>query len=124
MAIKVKFTVICNHGAGHRELLLPGKRIVCPRCNGEGKHTNPAIDSHGISQEEFDENPGFQEAYMSGVYDITCEKCRGERVIPELLFDRLPKALLKRVNATLDSIADIQRERRHYQRMAAMGIEF
>lgn len=121
---KVAFTVICNNGDGRRELLLPGKRVICSRCDGEGKHTNPAIDSHGITQEEFDENPGFQEAYMRGDYDVTCHECRGERVLSELNLDCLPKALRKRVEFTLNACESERAEIRHYQRLAAMGIEY
>ena len=56
---------------------------VCTTCEGRGSYVNPSIDSHGISREEMDENgPEFMEDYFSGMYDITCEHCRGNRVIP------------------------------------------
>lgn len=67
------------------EVELPAKYEVCSRCNGEGKHTNPAIDGNGISQEQFDEDPDFAEAYFSGRYDVACEVCGGKRV--ELVVD-------------------------------------
>ena len=54
---------------------------VCPRCNGEGKHVNPAIDSHGLSREDFDADPDFEEDYFSGVYDVECYECKGLRVV-------------------------------------------
>lgn len=63
---------------------LPARRVVCPRCEGEGKHVNPAIDSHGISPEEFDADPDFAEGYFSGRYDVRCEGCKGDRVIDEV----------------------------------------
>lgn len=122
--MRVKFTVTCFNGDATRDLLLPGRYVVCSRCSGEGKHSNPAIDSHGISQEEFDDNPGFQEAYMSGVYDISCEVCKGKRVVPELILERLPKALRKRVESTLAEQRDYMAESAHYHRLAAMGIEY
>lgn len=56
------------------------KNIVCPRCKGEGTVTNPEVDGPGISQERFEEDPDFEEDYMSGVYDIICPECRGKRV--------------------------------------------
>lgn len=60
----------------------PAKFEVCPRCRGEGKHTNPSIDGNGITASEMDElGDDFREDYMSGVYDITCSKCHGERVV-------------------------------------------
>lgn len=122
--MKVKFTVTCFNGDGTRDLLLPGKYRVCPRCDGEGKHVNPAIDANGISPQEFDEDPDFREAYFSGAYDIKCEECKGERVLPEVIFDRLPKALLKRVRDTLNAQESYRQENEHYRRLAAMGIEY
>lgn len=122
--VKIPFTVVCNNGDGRRELLLPGRNAVCRRCDGTGSHTNPAIDEHGISPSEFEEDPDFREAYFSGVYDVRCEDCRGERVVPEIVVDRLPKALRARVEATLDMFADERAERAHYRRLAAMGIEY
>jgi hypothetical protein len=61
---------------------VPGVYEVCGRCHGEGKHPNPAIDSNGISMEEFAEDPDFAEAYFSGCYDVICENCHGKRVEP------------------------------------------
>jgi hypothetical protein len=61
---------------------LPVTYEVCYKCEGSGKIVNPAIDEHGISQEEFDEDPDFEEAYFSGVYDIQCPLCKGKRVLP------------------------------------------
>lgn len=66
------------------EVELPAKYEVCDRCRGTGKHVNPAVDGNGISQEEFDEDPDFRESYMSGVYDVRCEECKGERVVLEV----------------------------------------
>lgn len=60
---------------------LPSLRIVCERCRGDGKHVNPSIDGHGLSAEDFAEDPDFREAYFSGRYDVCCEECKGERVV-------------------------------------------
>lgn len=120
MALRVKFTVICNNGDGRRELSLPGKYVVCTRCGGDGEYCNPAIDGHGLTQEDFDADPDFAEGYISGRYNIPCRECKGERVVPELLFDRLPKALLARVKLDLEACA-LDREE---ERLNAMGIEF
>ena len=65
--------------------IVPSKVEVCDRCNGEGKHTNPTIDGNGITASEMDEychdEPDFRENYFAGVYDITCEECKGLRVV-------------------------------------------
>lgn len=66
------------------EMLLPAKRVVCPRCDGSGKHVNEAIDGHGLTSEDFAEDPDFAESYFSGVYDVTCETCNGNNVIDEV----------------------------------------
>ena len=60
---------------------LPAIRIVCPRCDGNGKHVNPNVDGNGITAEEFAEDPEFQENYFAGVYDVRCELCNGEKVV-------------------------------------------
>lgn len=58
------------------------KWVVCPRCDGEGSHVNPAVDGHGITSDEMDElGPDFFDDYMGGVYDVTCERCKGRRVV-------------------------------------------
>lgn len=53
------------------------KWMICPICRGEGHYVNPNIDSNGITREDFDEDPDFQENYMSGAYDVTCATCGG-----------------------------------------------
>jgi len=55
--------------------------IVCPVCDGEGTTVNPDIDANGLTAEDFNEDPDFREDYMSGVYDITCAACLGNRVV-------------------------------------------
>lgn len=55
--------------------------LICPVCNGEGTTVNPAIDAHGLTAEDFREDPDLAEDYASGVYDITCAACNGKRVV-------------------------------------------
>lgn len=50
---------------------------ICDRCSGEGKHVNPNVDGHGLSREDFDEDPDFEEAYFAGLYDVSCSECGG-----------------------------------------------
>lgn len=93
---------------------LPSRKEVCGRCYGEGKHVNPNIDSHGISREEFDEDPDFKEAYFSGVYDVTCHECNGLRVVDVVdegaCHTPERKALLARYYDRLDEDAAYRRE--------------
>ena len=75
---------------------------VCDKCSGKGKHVNPNVDGHGISKEEFDEDPDFKEAYFAGAYDITCIKCDGKRVIGVIN----EKALSDEQASTLERLRD------------------
>jgi len=61
---------------------LPGRLVVCPRCNGRGVVDHEAF-SNGISPEEFAEDPEFAEQYRSGMFDVTCHICQGKNVVPE-----------------------------------------
>ena len=55
---------------------------VCGTCEGRGKHVNPSIDAHGLTREDFDEDPDFAESYFRGDYDMPCNECHGRRVVP------------------------------------------
>ena len=57
------------------------KYVVCPVCDGEGTTVNPNIDAHGLTAEDFAEDPDFAEDYASGAYDQPCAACHGKRVI-------------------------------------------
>lgn len=54
---------------------------LCSTCRGYGTVVDPAIDSGGLTQEDFDNDPGFEEDYFSGIHDISCPKCKGDKVI-------------------------------------------
>jgi len=67
------------------EMELPAHWEICHRCRGEGSHTNPSIDGHGISAEEWngpDWDEDEKETYLSGGYDVACEAgCIGGKVL-------------------------------------------
>lgn len=71
---------------------LPIKFHVCETCKGKGTQVNPAIDGHGLTQEDFDADPEFEENYFSGLYDIACMDCEGQRVMPEIAEDRMTES--------------------------------
>ena len=57
--------------------------VICDLCHGEGTHVNPAIDGHGLSREDFDDDPDFAESYMRGDYDVPCAQCGGSGKVRE-----------------------------------------
>lgn len=63
-------------------LEVPFEWQVCPACQGKGSHVNPSVDCCGLSADDFREDPEFAEDYCSGAYDITCNECGGERLVP------------------------------------------
>ncbi len=78
---KLVIEVQDNETGDLMEIVIPSKFEVCDGCRGSGKHVNRAIDGNGISREQFDEDPDFEEAYFRGDYDVICEDCGGNRVM-------------------------------------------
>lgn len=64
----------------------PSKNEVCHRCEGYGTHLNPSIGEHAYTPEEFDQefdDEGKEEYFRhGGIYDVQCETCKGEKVLP------------------------------------------
>jgi len=101
---------------------LPAHREVCPLCQGKGSHVNPAIDAHGITSDEFDEDPEFRESYLRGVYDVPCYECDGKRVVPVVDREGLTpeqKADLAEVDEIAADLAEMHAEMAAERRMGA-----
>ena len=84
---------------------------VCDLCNGKGTHVNPSIDSHGLSADDFAEDPDFAESYFSGGYDVRCALCQGDRVVPVLVDDEI-RAKVEAVlaaNREIDQMMEAER---------------
>lgn len=99
---------------------LPTRFEVCDRCEGRGKHMNPAIDGHGITEDEWngpDWDDESRETYLSGGYDITCEECKGLRVVPVVDEDRCDKALFAKYQEHVMDQARDDAEDRAIRRM-------
>lgn len=93
---------------------------VCPLCGGTGRHVNPAIDSQGLTSEDFAADPDFAADYMGGVYDVDCARCGGARVIPQIVTkDRTPaeQAAADWICEAEDRRARAQAEREYQIRM-------
>ncbi len=98
---------------------LPVSYVVCPTCDGRGKHVNPSIDSGGLSSDDFDDDPEFRESYMRGFYDVTCYECRGKRVAPYLDRSRIDAGTLALLDGRAASDAAFRAEVEAERRMGA-----
>lgn len=65
---------------------------ICPACCGNGHCVNPNIDAHGLTAEDFAEDPDFAEDYFSGAYDQPCAACKGSGKVRESHLKRLDEA--------------------------------
>lgn len=88
---------------------------VCPACNGRGQYVNPSIDAHGLSREDFDEDPDFAESYFRGDYDVRCGLCQGENVVPVPLDPTIAAA----IDASIQDIHQMRAEMLAEQRFGA-----
>ena len=104
------------------EVEIPSKFEVCPRCEGEGTHVNPNIDGNGLSREDFEEDPDFEEAYFAGHYDVTCEECKGLRVVPVVDEEKTNPKLLKLWQDEQQMQAEIRAEDRMWARLESGGL--
>lgn len=85
---------LANADGSTTEFKLPTKWVVCSVCGGNGSHVNPSIDCNGLTAEDFADDPDFADDYMSGAYDIPCNRCQGRTTVHEVDWDRLaPKQL-------------------------------
>lgn len=90
---------------GIEERPLPTVWGICDVCNGEGKHTNPAVDCGGLSYDDFAGDRDFAEDYSSGMYDITCNKCNGRTTIKVVDWENLTPEIRSAYEAQLNEEA-------------------
>lgn len=107
---------IIEKGDGE-EITIPAMYEVCGTCDGKGKHVNPSIDSHGLSREDFDDDPEFTEDYFSGRYDVPCNECHGKRVSPVVNYHNMPLAERKYIEDYIEEHYSYQRECDYERRM-------
>jgi excinuclease UvrABC ATPase subunit len=104
---RMQFTIDDGEGG---EMVIPAKYEVCDTCEGKGKHVNPSIDSNGLSQEDFDDDPDFRENYFSGMYDVPCNECHGNRVSPAVDESKMSKEDIKYVEEYISDFYSYQHE--------------
>lgn len=92
------------------DLVIPAKYAVCENCEGSGTHVNPSIDGHGLTAEDFDNDPEFREAYFAGRYDIRCHECRGDRVVLVPDYSQMDADEVRAVEAHYQSEAQYRAE--------------
>jgi hypothetical protein len=109
------FIIETDEEEGDKEI--PATYTVCGTCDGKGKHVNPAIDSNGLSEEDFDRDPDFREDYFSGLYDVPCNECKGNRVSPEVDWKKLTPELKKYVEDWIQEHYSYQQECEMERRM-------
>lgn len=89
---------------------------ICVTCAGRGSHVNPSIDASGLTREDFDQDPQFEEEYRSGLYDVTCYECKGKRVIVELDRQHTRPEIVNYLDDQAEREAEEEREH-YYERM-------
>lgn len=94
---------------------LPVEFEVCWQCSGSGTHVDPAIDGHGLTHDDFADDPDFAEAYFNGAYDVQCYECGGRNVVPVVVED--PKKLNEQQKVWLKMYHDYCDEEAAYQRI-------
>lgn len=107
-----------DDGDFEEDVEFPMKFEVCPLCHGKGKHVNPSIDAHGISREEFADDPDFMEDYLSGYYDVDCYECDGHNVVPEI--DDNSSRMTDELKEKLKQFREYQKEEAKYRRICEM----
>ena len=104
----------------HTIVTVPIVFTVCPVCEGRGTHVNPSIDGGGLSREDFDNDPEFEEDYFSGFYDVRCGLCEGHAVIPTPDIHReAGRAIVEVIEATQASLAEMYALEAMERRMGA-----
>ncbi len=99
------------------EMEIPATYEVCETCQGKGTHVNPSIDSHGLTADDFAEDPDFAESYMRGDYDVPCAECGGRRVVPVVDETRATSEQVKAATDAMQSHYEDQRCRWHEREM-------
>jgi hypothetical protein len=85
---------------------------VCPTCEGRGSHVNPSIDAHGLSADDFAEDPDFAEDYWSGAYDVPCYLCGGATTTPVCEDAEIRREMEEQIQANYEYMREVEAERR------------
>ena len=86
-----------------KRIELLGVREICGRCNGDGTHVHPDVDGHGLTDEDFDDDPDFRGDYFSGKYDVTCSECKGNKIVLGIDWSAMSTELRSRAEAYFEN---------------------
>jgi len=109
----------CEENDDKNFIMVPGKNIVCSKCEGFGQHDRRDIDTSKLidSMIEDGDYDGI-EAYHNGSYDQICTNCKGNKVVLEPDWESLPEWAKKAITSWEQS----ERESKEYERQEkAMG---
>jgi len=95
-----------NDDDEEEDMEFPAIWEVCGLCDGNGSHTNPSVDFNGITREDFDRDPQFEEEYFKGAYDVPCYRCAGRTTEPAVDTERLTEEQQKALNDHLEALND------------------
>ena len=119
------FQLIDDDSGDEYEIELPVRFDVCPTCEGHGTHLHPEIGSHAYSSEQFAEDFDDEEREQyfrrGGVYDVTCGKCKGVKVVYVIDGERCTTEAQKKALMDIEAQGEADRafaaEERHLRRM-------
>ena len=100
------------------DMVLPTHWQDCDLCHGEGSHVNPSIDSGGL-RGDYADDPDFRRDYLSGKYDVPCNRCGGKRVVREVNWDALSEEHQKAYEDQLQAEYESRQETLNELRMGA-----
>jgi hypothetical protein len=126
--IKLTWT---NDEGDEVEHTFPSVNEVCEHCEGYGTYLNPSIGQHAYSMEEFqesfDEEDQAEYFKRGGIYDVQCEVCQGNKVMPvvaENLLKTEEKALYQSYQDSQERSARYEAEDRHTRFMESGGYDY
>ena len=101
---------------------MPSDIVVCPRCNGRGRHVNPSIDGDGFTGEEWAEmDEDFKESYWNGNFDVICSVCNGMRITAKIATDQLNAEQWEMLYEQERNEADMEQMKATHRQEIAMG---
>lgn len=100
----------------NREIAIPFTWQICSSCGGHGKSS--AHLGAFTADEMAEEGPDFQDDYMSGFYDRTCDNCGGAGKVKVADLAKMNPALRKEYR---EAQAEDRAERRERAMERAMG---